>query len=132
MGTRFWATREALIHPAAKERVRTATGDETVRTQVYDIARQRAWPAAYTGRLLRNAFIETWHGHEDALRAHAAERGRAVAEADAAGDYDVANVTVGEAVGLIDDLPEAGDLVRRIAEAAEACLLHNAGRVAVR
>ena len=130
MGTRFWATREALIHPAAKQRVLAATGDDTVRTQVYDIARQRAWPPAYTGRLLRNAFIETWHGREDELRAHAAERGQAVAEADATGDYDVANVTVGEAVGLIDDLPEAGTLVRRIAEEAEACLLRNAGRVA--
>lgn len=130
MGTRFWATREALIHPAAKQRVLAATGDDTVRTQVYDIARQRPWPAAYTGRLLRNAFIETWHGREDDLRAHAAERGRAVTEADAAGDYDVANVTVGEAVGLIDDLPEAGALVRRIADEAEACLLRNARLVA--
>ncbi|MDP4005751.1 nitronate monooxygenase family protein [Methylobacterium sp. NEAU K] len=130
MGTRFWATREALIHPAAKQRVLAATGDDTVRTQVYDIARQRAWPAPYTGRLLRNAFIETWQGREDALRAVAAERRRDVEEADAAGDHDVANVTVGEAVGLIDDLPAAGDLVGRIAEEAQACLLRTASRVA--
>lgn len=123
MGTRFWATREALIHPAAKQRVLAATGDDTIRTRVYDIARQRAWPAPYTGRLLRNAFIETWHGREDALRAASAERRRDVEDADAAGDYDVANVTVGEAVGLIDDLPGAGDLVGRIAEEAEAAIL---------
>ena len=122
MGTRFWATREALIHPAAKQRVLAATGDDTIRTRVYDIARQRAWPAPYTGRLLRNAFIETWHGREDALRAASAERRRDVEDADAAGDYDVANVTVGEAVGLIDDLPGAGDLVGRIAEEAEAAI----------
>ncbi|WP_331314064.1 nitronate monooxygenase [Methylobacterium mesophilicum] len=127
MGTRFWATREALIHPAAKQRVLAATGDETIRTQVYDIARQRAWPAPYTGRLLRNAFIETWHGREDALRAASAERRRDVEEADAAGDYDVANVTVGEAVGLIDDLPGAGDLVLRIAEEAEAAIRRISG-----
>ena len=127
MGTRFWATREALIHPAAQQRVLAATGDDTVRTQVYDIARQRPWPSAYTGRLLRNAFIETWHGREDDLRSRAAERGQAVVEADAAGDYDVANVTVGEAVGLIDDLPGAGELVRRIAEEAEACILGRLG-----
>ena len=129
MGTRFWATREALIHPAAKQRVLAASGDDTVRTRVYDIARQRAWPAPYTGRLLRNAFIESWHGREDDLRAAAFDRRREVEDADAAGDYDVANVTVGEAVGLIDDLPEAGELVRRIAEAAEACILRSAGRV---
>ncbi|WP_457105510.1 NAD(P)H-dependent flavin oxidoreductase [Methylobacterium sp. P5_C11] len=130
MGTRFWATREALIHPAAKERVLAATGDDTVRTQVYDIARQRPWPAPYTGRLLRNAFIETWHGREAELRAAAAARRQDVEEADAAGDYDVANVTVGEAVGLIEDLPGAGDVVRRIAEAAEAAILRTCGRIA--
>ncbi len=63
LGTRFWATQEALIHPAAKARVVAATGDETVRTSVYDIVRGRDWPAAYTGRLMRgNRFIETWHG----------------------------------------------------------------------
>lgn len=130
MGTRFWATQEALIHPAAKQRVLAATGDDTIRTRVYDIARQRAWPAPYTGRLLRNAFIETWHGREDALRAAAAERRRDVEGADAAGDYDVANVTVGEAVGLIDDLPGAGDLVLRIAEEAETAIRRTFGAVA--
>lgn len=130
VGTRFWATREALIHPAAKQRVLAATGDDTVRTRVYDIARQRPWPASYTGRLLRNAFIDTWHGREDALRAAAAERRRDVEEADAAGDYDVANVTVGEAVGLFEDLPGAGDVVRRIADEAEAAIRRSAGHMA--
>jgi nitronate monooxygenase len=130
VGTRFWATREALIHPAAKQRVLAATGDDTVRTRVYDIARQRPWPASYTGRLLRNAFIDTWHGREDALHAAAAERRRDVEEADAAGDYDVANVTVGEAVGLIEDLPGAGDVVRRIADEAEAAIRRSAGLMA--
>ncbi|MCX4198936.1 hypothetical protein OMR07_28700 [Methylobacterium organophilum] len=57
-----------------------------------------------------------------AVRAASAERRRDVEDADAAGDYDVANVTVGEAVGLIDDLPGAGDLVGRIAEEAEAAI----------
>ena len=121
MGTRFWATREALIHPAAKQRVLAATGDDTVRTQVYDIARQRAWPA----RLYRPAPAQRLHRDLARPRGRPARpRGRAGAGGrgrDAAGDYDVANVTVGEAVGLIDDLPEAGELVRRIAEAAEAC-----------
>ena len=51
-------------------------------------------------------------------------------EADAAGDYDVANVTVGEAVGLIEDLPGAGDVVRRIAEEAEAAIRRSAGHMA--
>ncbi len=122
LGTRFWATREALIHPAAKARVLAATGDETVRTSVYDIARHRDWPAAYTGRLMRNTFIETWHGREDELRSLKGEQREAVEAADRSGDYDVANVTVGEAIGLIRDLPPAGELVTRLAAETEARL----------
>ncbi len=119
MGTRFWATRESLIHPAAKTRVTEATGDETVRTRVYDIVRQKAWPDRYTGRLLRNEFIARWHGHEDELKAlQPAELARVDAASDAA-DYDTANVTVGEAVALINDLPPAADVVRRTVAEAE-------------
>ena len=122
LGTRFWATQEALIHPAAKARVVAATGDETVRTSVYDIVRNRTWPVGYTGRLMRNAFIDNWHGREDELRALAGEERNAVEAADKTGDYDVSNVTVGEAIGLIQDLPPAGELVERLAADAEARL----------
>ncbi len=122
VGTRFWATAEALIHPAAKAKVVAADGDETIRTRVYDIVRQRAWPPAYTGRLMRNGFIDRWHGREDDL---AAVRSEALPQVEAAwseGDYDTANVTVGESIGLVRDLPPAGEVVRRMSEEAEACL----------
>ena len=122
LGTRFWATQEALIHPAAKARVLAATGDETVRTSVYDIVRNRPWPHGLTGRLMRNAFIETWHGREEELRGLAGEQLQAVQAADRSGDYDVSNVTVGEAIGLIRDLPPAGELVERLAAETEARL----------
>lgn len=122
LGTRFWATQEALIHPAAKARVVAATGDETVRTSVYDIVRNRAWPPAYTGRLMRNRFIETWHGREDELRNLVGAERERVESADRSGDYDVSNVTVGEAIGLVRDLPAAGDLVARLAAETEARL----------
>ena len=122
LGTRFWATQEALIHPAAKARVVAANGDETIRTSVYDIVRDRPWPASYTGRLMRNAFIETWHGREDELRTLAGAQREAVEAADRSGDYDVSNVTVGEAIGLVEDLPPAGALVERLAADAEARL----------
>lgn len=122
LGTRFWATQEALIHSSAKARVLAATGDETVRTSVYDIVRNRAWPAEYTGRLMRNRFIETWHGREDELRGLAAEEREKVEAADRSGDHDVSNVTVGEAIGLVTDLPPAGALVERLVAETEAQL----------
>ncbi|MDU0311894.1 NAD(P)H-dependent flavin oxidoreductase [Rhizobium sp. 10PS4] len=120
MGTRFWATRESLIHQAAKDKVVAASGDETIRTSVYDIVRQKAWPAGYTGRLLKNGFIDKWHGREEELRTLHSEELSKVEAAWASGDYDTANVTVGEAVGLINDLPSAKDVVRRtVREASE-------------
>ena len=122
MGTRFWATQEALVHPQAKSKVLESSGDDTIRTRVYDIVRQKAWPPAYTGRLLRNGFIEKWHGREDQLAAIQAEELTRVEEAWVSGDYDTANVTVGEGIGLIHDIPRAADLVKLIASQAEACL----------
>ncbi|MEZ2408849.1 NAD(P)H-dependent flavin oxidoreductase [Bosea sp. RCC_152_1] len=114
MGTRFWATQEALIHPAAKLKVVAADGDQTIRTSVYDIVRQKEWPRGYTGRLLRNAFIEKWHGREAELQGLRAEELLKVEEAWSAGDYDTANVTVGQAIGLVHDVPPAAEVVARI------------------
>lgn len=118
LGTRFWATREAKIPDAAKARALAATGDDTIRTTVYDIVRDRDWPAEYTGRLLRNRFVDEWHGRENELRAMDLGARKAAEEQSRGGD-PVSNVTVGEAIGLIDDLPPAGELVERIAADAE-------------
>jgi nitronate monooxygenase len=114
LGTRFFATQEALIPDAAKRKVVAATGDETIRTSVYDIIRQRFWPPGYTGRLMRNDFIEKWHGHEKELaRVHGEELSK-VEEAAKSDDLDTANVTVGESIGLIHDIPKAADLINRM------------------
>ncbi len=118
MGSRFWATREALIPEAAKVKVLAASGDETIRTSVYDIVRRSPWPEGYTGRLMRNGFIEKWHGREDELGAMRGEELAKVETAWSSGDFETANVTVGESIGLIDDLPSAGVLVERVAAQA--------------
>lgn len=127
MGTRFWATQEAEIHEAAKTRVVAADGDNTIRTSVYDIVRGKDWPVGYTGRLMVNDFISQWHGREDDLRGCRQDRLAEFDAAHASGDYDVANVTVGEAIGLIRDLPGAAELTERIGREAEG-LLQTANR----
>lgn len=125
MGTRYWATKEAEIHDAAKARVLPANGDNTIRTTVYDIIREKAWPENYSGRLMVNDFISSWHGRETELRRCQPEKRAAFEEAYETGDYDTANVTVGEAIGLIHDLPGAEELTERIgAEAAR--IIHGA------
>lgn len=122
IGTRFWATQEALIHPNAKRLVVEAQGGQTVRTSVYDIARGRDWPAEYTGRLMVNDFIRKWHGREEALKAVRDEEKVRVESAYDTGDCDAANVTVGQAIGLIADIPPAALVVQGIAGQAARLL----------
>jgi nitronate monooxygenase len=45
VGTRFYATQEAAGFAAAKERIVAATGDRTIRSILFDIARRNVWPA---------------------------------------------------------------------------------------
>ena len=64
MGTRFYASQEAAGAQGAKERIREATGDDTLRSIVFDISRRNVWPAPFTGRCLRNAHADRWFGLE--------------------------------------------------------------------
>src|SRR5690349_3562524 len=67
IGTRFYASIEAAGAQAAKERIVAASGDRTIRSILFDIARRNIWPAPYSGRVLRNAFTERWGGREAEL-----------------------------------------------------------------
>jgi nitronate monooxygenase len=125
LGTRFYATEEALAPPEAKRRILAAQAGDSVRSTVFDIARQVQWPPGYTGRVLRNRLTERWLGSEAAMRAAGDQVARDYAAARAAGDFDQAAVIAGEAAALITDLPPAGSLVTRIvAEAGVALARH--------
>lgn len=129
VGTRFFAAREALGHANAKARVVAAGGDDTVRTEVFDIIREIDWPAPYTGRAIANAFTARWHGSEAALKAALAEELASYAAARDAGDVDTSVVFAGEGLDLIRDLPPAGDIVEHLVRGAEAALKAAAGLV---
>jgi len=122
IGTRFYASAEALGQDGAKRRIVAAHGNETARTYVFDIVRDYAWPPAYPGRALRNRFMERWDGRERDL-AGALETERAAYQTAAReGDFDTAVVWAGEAVDLIKSVDNAGALVARISAEAEAQL----------
>ncbi|WP_197745613.1 NAD(P)H-dependent flavin oxidoreductase [Mycobacterium parmense] len=114
VGTRFWATPEALVSPRAHRRGLAAGGDDTVRTRVYDYVRQRDWPEQYDARLVSNALIEAWHGNESELVARLPEAVSAFREGVAAEDFDVITVLVGEAIGRITELRPAADILREM------------------
>lgn len=122
VGSRLWATRESLAADGAKQQALATTGDGTARSSVFDILRRKNWPQPYDFRAIRNALHRRWESRLDALRA-APDEARADYDAGVkAGDFSRAHATVGEAVGLIHDLPPAGHVVARMANEAQALL----------
>ena len=122
IGTRFYASAEALGLTEAKQRIVAADGDGTCRTRVFDIVRGYAWPAQYTGRALRNGFLERWHGEEEPLARDIRHVRPAYQEAARRGDCNTAVVWAGESVDLIHGVESAASLVERIGTDAEARL----------
>ncbi len=118
VGTRFWAAEEALVHPKMHAAGIAATGDDTLRTKVTDIVRQKDWPERFDTRIVRNAFTAQWHGNEgELLTQRAAETARfnaAVSE----GDATVAGLVAGEALGLIETIEPAAQIVSRMVNEA--------------
>jgi nitronate monooxygenase len=122
IGTRFQATAEALADPEAKKAIVDGGGEETERSSVLDIARGSRWPLEYTGRTLGHPFLDRWRDAEAELAADPDDVRRAYQEGVARGDLPAQPVWASQAVGLIHDLPPAGDLVGVLAAQAEEAL----------
>ena len=122
IGTRFYASTEALGNDEAKRHIVDAHGEQTSRTNVFDIVRGYDWPRAYNGRALRNGFMQRWDGRESALEAEIETERTLFQSAIRAGDFDTAMVWAGEAVDLIRSVESAATLVARISAQAETQL----------
>lgn len=118
VGTRFWAAEEALVHANVQAAGVAAAGDETVRTSVTDIIRRKDWPKPFDIRVVRNAFIQQWHGRERELTDTLEREIQRYDVAAKSGDADVSAVIVGEAIGLIDAVEPAADIVNRMVNEA--------------
>jgi nitronate monooxygenase len=118
MGTRFWAATEASGPDGAKARLVEASGDDTVRTKVFDLARGLDWPRHFTGRVLHNEFSRRWHDDTDRLKAQI-DRERARYDQAAPEDFRTRVVIGGEVVDLIDAVKPAAEIIAdTVAEAA--------------
>jgi nitronate monooxygenase len=122
IGTRFYASVEALGQEGAKQRIVAAQGGQTARTRVFDIVRGYDWPQPFTGRALRNRFFERWDGRESDLQRALENERPAYQSSTREGDYETAMVWAGEAVDLIKSVERASALVVRISVEAEAQL----------
>lgn len=84
--------------------------------------RRKNWPRPYDFRAIRNALHREWEGRIDELRANP-EAGRAAYDAGLQqGDFNRAHATVGEAVGLVRDLPGAAQAIERMDREARGLL----------
>jgi nitronate monooxygenase len=118
IGSRLWATSESLAASGAKTQATQTSGDGTARSAVFDILRRKNWPAPYDFRAIRNDLHRQLENNIPALQAHP-DAARADYDAGVkAGDFSRAHATVGEAVGLISDVPPARDLIARLSEQA--------------
>jgi len=123
MGTRFVATRESMAAEAWKKSLLERDGDSTTVTD------------AFTGlwaRALRNRFTEEYAASQapvlPTLWQAAAARDISAA-ALRAGDPDYLAMWSGQGVGLIHDLPGAGEVVEAVLREAHAALEALASRV---
>jgi nitronate monooxygenase len=131
VGSRLWASSEALVKPRHHEAIIETDGDGTVRTHVADIARQIPWPKGFTARIRRNAFTNRWHGREEELERNVATEGPRYRQAFAEGDPENTGVWFGEAAGLIHGIEPAGAIVEQMASEAALCLKRHGGATLV-
>jgi nitronate monooxygenase len=131
IGSRFWASSEALVNPSFQQRAASANGDATIRTQVVDIVRRLEWPASFTARVMKTRFVEDWHGRETELaEPDVVEREmQRYVSAMQSGDPDNTGVWVGEAAALINNVRPAADLLKEMVRDAEDLLRDRAPRL---
>ena len=60
LGTRFLVALEALVPPGVPKAIIEASGEQTARSRVSDVARGAPWPARYPARTIRNYFFDQW------------------------------------------------------------------------
>lgn len=121
VGTALLACTEGLNQASARQRIREATGDETVLTRAFDVAEGIAWPERWPGRALVNDFSRAWHGREAELVADDAARSLVV-QGRRTGDPATAPLYAGEAVGLVTTERSAVDVVREMDADAQKAL----------
>jgi len=118
LGTRFLASNECGLHPNFKNAILESDGEDTVLTEIPDLAASQVWPGAMS-RVKRNRFIERWAGREWALRQDVVAVAETVAAARRDGDVEEAPLFYGQDAGLIKDLPPAADIIERMVDEAE-------------
>ena len=122
MGTRFVTSREWGGPQWKQEAVLAASTDDTMRTTVYDLVYEERFPQGIAGRVLRNAFAETWQGRDAEVLDQRARLEQDLAAAEQRADTSMAQISAGVSAGLITAAESVEAIVRDIVQAAEDLL----------
>jgi len=115
IGTRFLATAECGVSDAYKARVIASTGNDTVLTDVFDIAMGMPWPDGVSGRAIRNQFVERWENREHELRTWAMEHRDEYRQLGPQDEISQQAIWAGEAASFVTRTESAADVVRDLA-----------------
>ncbi len=113
LGTRFVATRESMAAPFFKQAIVTGKSDETLITDVF---------TGLYARGIRNRFVTAYEASGAPVLPPLLQRNAAQDVYIAAamqGDREHFPMLAGQSLGLIHDLPGAGDVVRTLIDEAE-------------
>ncbi len=131
-GTRFLASKESAAHPLYKQRVVQARAEDTVCLDLFDIG----WPDA-PHRVLRTGAVEEWERAGRPASGHRPGEGQVMGALRRSGtelqlvkysvmapsiyfegDVEGLPLYAGQSCGIVNDIPPAGEIVRRIAAEA--------------
>jgi nitronate monooxygenase len=114
IGTAFLTCAEALTQEPVRQRIIEADETDTVYGTVFDAASRAGWPDEFGGRALRNAYFDSWQGHEEELKTDDAGHAEYV-EGTRAADPARASIYAGQGVGAITGQPTAAEVVDQFA-----------------
>lgn len=121
MGTRFAAALECRIDAFTQSIMVSADGDETLRSNVFDVIREANWPKEFTGRAVANGMSHQWERCQEKLERDEAAKER-FRQAFEKRDREYWTVWAGEALDLIHSIPSAASIVENTIREAEATI----------
>lgn len=120
LGTRLFASTEAISDRSARRRLVEHGGDDTVRTSAFDVVRGPTWPNGHDGRAIANGTTRRWVD-EQVARAQL-DDWRISYRSSAADDYDVRPIWAGEGLDPVRSIVPAAQLIEEIVANAAATL----------
>lgn len=127
IGTRFLASLEAPIPNEWKQAILAAESEEAMRAEFWgDVfpAKGSQYPA--TPRVLSSPFVEEWQYRRDDAKRDAERLRAEIGTAIGQGRFGELFPFTGQTAGLIHEILPAAEIVRRIADEAEAVLKRTA------